>query len=277
MDSEDRFKAFEARLSALKHKMESGLVERAASLRAMADRLETGDEQARRQIKTESHKLRGVAGTYGHQQLTDLAAELEQRASMSPPATVGRMARELAELAETTGKRSEPPAARVPNAQPPPRATQATQQPERAGMSARERTVSERPRVTTGEGKALRVLAMDDDPITQRLLKLTLREVGGFDAEIVDNARTALQLIEERTFDVVVSDAMMPDMNGREFSEAARAAGATMPIIILSAASPEELGWLKEVPGSTAWLRKPFKPSELVHDIARIVEAERTQ
>jgi DNA-binding response OmpR family regulator len=161
----------------------------------------------------------------------------------------------------------------VPDVQPPAGAQQA----ERGGMSARERTVSERPRVTTGEGQALRVLAMDDDPITQRLLKLTLREVGGFDAEIVDNARTALQLIEERTFDVVVSDAMMPDMNGREFSEAARAAGATMPIIILSAASPEELGWLKEVPGSTAWLRKPFKPSELVHDIARIVESERTQ
>jgi CheY-like chemotaxis protein len=272
MDSEDRFKAFEARLSALKHKMESGLVERARSLRDMADRLETGDEQARREIKTESHKLRGVAGTYGHQDLTDLAAELEQRASMSPPATVGRMARELAELAETTGSRSVPPAPPLADAQPPPAAPQDAGA---HGMSARERTLSERPKVTTSEGQALRVLAMDDDPITQRLLKLTLREVGGFDAEIVDNARSALQLLERRTFDVVLSDAMMPDMNGREFSEAARAAGATMPIIILSAASPEELGWLKEVPGSTAWLRKPFKPSQLVHDIARIVEAQR--
>jgi CheY-like chemotaxis protein len=263
MDS-DRFKQFEAKLSALQHKMERGLIDRARALREMADRLENGDEGARREIKTESHKLRGVAGTYGHRDLTDFAGEVEQRASMSPPATVGRMARELAEMAESTGHRSEHPDAdevvEIPKAP-------------ATGMSARERTISERPKVTTAEGEALRVLAMDDDPVTQRLLKLTLREVGGFSAEIVDNATRALELLGERTFDVVVSDAMMPDMNGKEFYEAARARGFTNPIIILSAASPEELGWIDDMDGPSSWMRKPFKPTQLVHDIARVVDA----
>ena len=74
----------EQRLLALKQKMESGLAERAKALRELSARVEAGDIVARKALKTESHKLRGVAGTYGHQELTDKAAELEQRASLSP-------------------------------------------------------------------------------------------------------------------------------------------------------------------------------------------------
>jgi CheY-like chemotaxis protein len=261
MGSSDRLAEFEARLAALKHKMESGLVERAQALREMAHRLELGDDRARKEIKTESHKLRGVAGSYGHDDLTEVAAELEQRASISPPATVGQMARELADLAEAKGRQSKPPA--------PVRASDAP--PQARGNAETNRRVSERPIAPDKPDKILRVLAMDDDPVTQRLLLLTLQQVGGFDATIVASASAALALLERERFDVVVSDAMMPDMNGRDFRSAARAAGANMPIVILSAASPDELGWAHEPQSVGVWLRKPFKPTELVQAIARIV------
>jgi CheY-like chemotaxis protein len=119
----------------------------------------------------------------------------------------------------------------------------------------------------------LRVLATDDDLVTQRLLTLTLKQVGGFDATVVGSAAAALALLKEQQFDIVISDAMMPDMNGREFRRAARAAGATVPIVILSAAGPDELGWPDDGEGPGGWLRKPFKPSELVRDLARIAAA----
>jgi CheY-like chemotaxis protein/HPt (histidine-containing phosphotransfer) domain-containing protein len=259
MSEGDRLRAFEARLAELKQKMEHGLADRAHKLREIALRVEHGDEQARQLLKTESHKLRGVAGSYGHDRLTDLAGKLEQRASLSPPAVVGKMARSLADLAEQASRGEAPP----PEPLKPP--------PERPdGLSAQELTVRERPKVTTSKGR-LRVLALDDDPVTQRLLKLTLSQVGGFEATIVDSAQKALELLDQ-PWDVILSDAMMPDMNGREFSETARARGATMPIIILSAASPDELGWAAELQGPHAWLRKPFRPTSLVHDIAEVVE-----
>jgi CheY-like chemotaxis protein/HPt (histidine-containing phosphotransfer) domain-containing protein len=253
MSSDDRLSEFEARLAALKHKMESGLIDRARSLRELAQRVEGGDALARKAIKTESHKLRGVAGSYGHQDLTEKASQLEQRASVSPPATVGQMARELADLAEQKGRQSKPPPAAMP-----PEATPSTP-PTRKSRPA--------PRPT---GPRLRVLAMDDDPITRRLLLLTLEQVGGFEAHIVSSAAEALDLLSKQTFDLIVSDAMMPDMNGRQFSSAARAGGATMPIVILSAASPDELGWSSESSSGDRWLRKPFKPTELVRDLLRI-------
>ncbi len=266
MGASDRLAEFEARLAMLRHRMEAGLVDRATALREMARRLEDGDEQARRDIKSESHRLRGVAGTYGHQDLTEAAAQLEQRASISPPATVGQMARQLADLAEAKGRSSKPP---EPMSVPPP------PDPGSGGPATRRSVrASSRPRSIASGERALRVLAMDDDPVTQRLLLLTLRQVGGFDATIVASASEALALLEQNSFDVVVSDAMMPDMNGRDFREAARERGAGMPIVILSAASPDELGWNEE-PGGSHWLRKPFKPTELVRDIVRIVDGSR--
>src|SRR5436190_11309442 len=123
MSGDDRLSEFEARLAVLKHKMESGLIERARSLRELAARVENGDAQARKELKSESHKLRGAAGSYGHQDLTDKASQLEQRASVSRPATVGQMARDLADLAEERGRKSKPPPPAAPDARPstPPR------------------------------------------------------------------------------------------------------------------------------------------------------------
>lgn len=247
-----RLSELEQRLLALKQKMESGLVERARSLRELSDRVEAGDELARKAIKTESHKLRGVAGTYGHQQLTDRAAELEQRASLSPPAVVGRMARDLADLADAASANAKAAQNAAPHA-----------------VAAPAKVASDRPK--PGD-KKLRVLAMDDDPLTLRLLSLTLKQVGGFDATIVESATVALDLLSREVFDIVISDAMMPEMNGRELCERARALGIKAPVVILSAASPDELGWSSALNGATAWLRKPFKPSELVQEIQKIVK-----
>lgn len=250
----------ERRLLALKQKMESGLAERAKALRELAAKVESGDVLARKALKTESHKLRGVAGTYGHQELTDKAAELEQRASLSPPAVVGQLARNLADLADAASAQAK--AAQVASdgagPAPPPAAPPAA--PVEVELS---------PQVA---GTKLRVLAMDDDPLTLRLLALTLKQVGGFDATIVESATVALELLAKETFDIVISDAMMPEMNGKELCEKARALGIKSPVVILSAASPDELGWSSTLNGATAWLRKPFKPSELVQEIRRIVK-----
>ncbi|HMI93328.1 MAG TPA: Hpt domain-containing protein, partial [Polyangiales bacterium] len=208
MAGDDATTEFEARLLVLKHKMERGLVERARVLRAMADRLDAGEQAVRREIKTESHKLRGVAGSYGHNDLTELAAQLEQRASVSPPATVTALTRSLADLAESKGRNSLPPRAVAPA-----RSSANPALPSKPASPPSARTSS--PQASSARprgGKTLRVLAMDDDLVTQRLLQLTLGQVGGFEATVVGSAAAALDLLQRETFDIVLSDAMMPDM-----------------------------------------------------------------
>jgi len=276
-DEHDRRATFESRLVELKQRMEAGLMVRAQTLREAVARLLAGDETARRVIKHESHKLRGIAGTYGHEELTELAAELEMRASLSPPAhlqeltsRVTRSARQVSGLAAESTPPSRRPSTRpllqpLSGGEPSPRTAAHT-----------EGSRPKRTRHVGPHGGPLRVLAMDDDPTTLRLLHLTLKEVGGFESVVVTAAHAALHELRQREFDVVISDAMMPDMNGQEFCTAARGLGgaaARVPIIILSAATKDELEWHASLPGPVVWLRKPFMPSMLVQDVVRIAQA----
>lgn len=274
-DEHERRKAFEHRLSELKARMEAGLVSRAEALRDAIRKLNAGDQSARKLLKTESHKLRGIAGSYGYDALSDLAAELEKRASISVIPQVVDLAARLADMAEQVSQRSKstPAAAgRSPSHSP------IGLPGARPRRQSSQKIIAQRATLVGlgGHGGPLRVLAMDDDVPTLKLLGLTLREVGGFEAVVVTEAREALEHMRLREFDVVISDAMMPDMNGQEFCQAARALGgyaAQVPIIILSAATRDELDWRSGLPGPVIWLRKPFVPSELVNDIARVVKA----
>ena len=274
-DDQERRRAFEARFLELKSKMEAGLLTRAHTLREAVQQLLGGDESARRVLKVESHKLRGIAGSYGYKQLTELAAEVESRASLSPPPQLGELAGKLADAAEEVGKRS---VAAQSGSPPPTAAPTKLSAPAPRPTTGKNKTIAARPQIESAEGGPLRVLAMDDDPTTLRLLRLTLADIGGFDATIVTAGRNALDEMKLRRFDVVISDAMMPDMNGKEFCVAARQLGGyaeTVPIIILSAATQDELRWQNELVGPVAWLRKPFVPTALVKDVAKIVEQHR--
>jgi CheY-like chemotaxis protein len=274
-DEHERRKAFEHRLSELKARMEAGLVSRAEALRDAIRKLSAGDQAARKLLKTESHKLRGIAGSYGYDGLSELAGELEKRASISVVPQVVELATRLAEMAEQVGRRS---LSTPPNIDQTPINKPGVLPSARPRRQSSQRILAQRAALVGlgAHGGALRVLAMDDDAPTLKLLGLTLREVGGFEAIVVTAAKEALDHMRLREFDVVISDAMMPDMNGQEFCQAARALGgyaARVPIIILSAATCDELDWRSGLPGPVIWLRKPFMPSELVNDIARVVRS----
>ena len=256
MSGDDRVSEFEARLAALKHKMESGLIERAHSLRELAARVEAGDAVARKQLKSESHKLRGVAGSYGHQDLTDLASQLEQRASMSPPAAVGQMARELADLAEKKAPAKQAAAgARARELAP----VQARL--DAAGRATRTRAPRPAP-ARAGDGRR-----SDHAPALDAHARAS-RRLRGEDRQLRGRGARALST---QTFDMVVSDAMMPDMNGRQFSRAARAARRDDADRDPVRGEPGRARLEQHAGSGDSWLRKPFKPTDLVRDLTRIV------
>nr|MDQ3037943.1 response regulator [Myxococcota bacterium] len=118
-----------------------------------------------------------------------------------------------------------------------------------------------------------RLLALDDDLSTRKLLALTLGTMGRGDVRIVEVPDEALAMIDAEHFDLAIVDAMMPTTTGLAFALAVRACerGATIPIVFLSAASQDELGWT--LPANATWLRKPFRPRELLEALVRILDA----
>lgn len=243
--------SLEARLARLRLKMIRGLGERAESLREAADRLDSGNRDARESIQRLGHKLRGSAGSHGLGSLGDEAADLEILAkSGAPDAEVIGAALALAESAEKT-KANAPAEHRRLSVAPPPR------EPPPSGL----------------EGGRLRILAVDDDESIARLIQLTLSRVGDHEITTLGSAEEALEHLEGavRSYDLVLVDAMMPGKSGIDLCEALRTMDAyrDVALVILSAASPEELGWSARVEAASvdAWLRKPVRMAELIEKV----------
>jgi len=105
-----------------------------------------------------------------------------------------------------------------------------------------------------------RVLVADDDP---ELLDAIATAFDRLDAEVV-RASTGAQLVDRLAdsgpFDLVVSDIAMPWMTGISALRAARTAGLTMSLIVITALRdrtiPEEV---KALGGNVVLLRKPFE------------------
>lgn len=263
-----RQRAFESRLAELRQEWLAGLICRAADLRAAAQCLRSDERAARRALHSLAHRLKGLAGTHGQQDLSQLAQQLSACVQVADVRVLEQRVIELAGLTEHLSRSAGMP----------------EQLHHRAGESLSNVPLAERPLAAptptdpdaepgTAEPVRARVLALDDEPSAARLLGLTLTRLGGFDTEVLRSAAQAVQRLSEQRFDLIISDAMMPDMDGQEFCQRARTChrGAAVPIVILSAATPQELGWSQRDAAYDAWLRKPFRPQPLCWTLRRLL------
>ena len=118
-----------------------------------------------------------------------------------------------------------------------------------------------------------RVLVIDDDPAYATLISSELRS-WGHEVESAPNGRKALFLLAETSYDLIVTDILMPEMDGIEFINKARS-GSRPPILAMSGyGSDRSINFLKvaKIFGADASLRKPFTPEEL-HDVVNALLA----
>jgi HPt (histidine-containing phosphotransfer) domain-containing protein len=99
-DDRSRLSELEARLEKVREVLKEGLPGRAASLRSAADRLAAGDDSARDELKSVAHKLRGTVGTFGYDELSQLAADLENEAGIAASERVIGLARRVADATQ---------------------------------------------------------------------------------------------------------------------------------------------------------------------------------
>jgi CheY-like chemotaxis protein len=98
-----------------------------------------------------------------------------------------------------------------------------------------------------------------------------LREAGYEVFEAEDGA-SGLEAFEEHNPDVVISDLLMPGMDGFEFVEALREREAKCPVIVASADIQQTSRTRVEELGTFGFLNKPFKAEELLEMVDRAVK-----
>ncbi|WP_291011358.1 response regulator transcription factor [Hydrogenophaga sp.] len=116
----------------------------------------------------------------------------------------------------------------------------------------------------------MRLLLVEDEPTLRRQLKQAL-EGASYVVDEADNGRDAQFLGETESFDAVLLDLGLPQLDGLTVLQRWRAAGRTMPVLILTARD----NWSEKVAGIDAgaddYLSKPFHMEELLARLRALI------
>ncbi|QLH75416.1 MAG: PAS domain S-box protein [Methanomassiliicoccales archaeon] len=126
----------------------------------------------------------------------------------------------------------------------------------------------------------MRVLYVDDEEALLDLAREFLKEAGDIDLLTAKNASEGLSLLASSEIDVVVSDYLMPQMDGIEFLKTIRNEGNHVPFILFTGKGREEVIIQALNEGADFYLQKGMDLGpqfhELVHMIRRAYEGHRT-
>jgi DNA-binding response OmpR family regulator len=115
-----------------------------------------------------------------------------------------------------------------------------------------------------------RILVVDDDPGIVDVVSYHL-ERDGFSVETAADGDAALELASQPGWDFVVLDLMLPGLPGTEVCRRLRAAGDTVPILMLTAKDAEIDRVLGLELGADDYLTKPFSTPELLSRIRAVL------
>ena len=118
----------------------------------------------------------------------------------------------------------------------------------------------------------LDVLLLDDEPIVGKRLKPALTKVG-CEVEVYQNPVAALKRIDEKNFDIVVTDISMAEVDGMQVLEHVVAKNNATKVIMITGFAMMSLAREAMEKGAFDFIAKPFKPDDLRAIIARAAEA----
>ncbi|UCE91909.1 MAG: PAS domain-containing protein [Methanobacteriota archaeon] len=121
------------------------------------------------------------------------------------------------------------------------------------------------------ESERVRVLLVDDEPEFLNLTKYLLERSESMDVQTAHSAREGLERLQEDEFDAVVSDYLMPDLDGLDMLKIVRARGSDIPFIILTGRGREDIAIEALNSGADFYVRKGVDPRTQQMDITNSI------
>ena len=120
------------------------------------------------------------------------------------------------------------------------------------------------------------LLLVDDDPNTLASLSRAFR-LAGHEATVCDNAARAVELLRTETFDLILSDVVMPGRSGLELLEDLKKAGVKTPIILISGQANIEMAVKATKLGALDFLEKPLSTDKLLLTVENALRLSRLE
>jgi len=120
------------------------------------------------------------------------------------------------------------------------------------------------------------LLLVDDDPNTLASLSRAFR-MAGHEATVCDNASRAAELLRTESFDLILSDVVMPGKSGLELLEDLKKAGVKTPIILISGQANIEMAVKATKLGALDFLEKPLSADKLLVTVENALRMSRLE
>ncbi|MBW2708952.1 MAG: response regulator [Deltaproteobacteria bacterium] len=120
--------------------------------------------------------------------------------------------------------------------------------------------------------EGLEVLLLDDEPIVGKRLKPALAKIG-CNVEVFEDPKKALERIDQKEFDIVVTDIRMDDVDGLQVLEHVRQSSERTKVIMITGYAMMAVAREAMEKGAFDFISKPFKPDDLRKVIAKAAKA----
>ena len=119
------------------------------------------------------------------------------------------------------------------------------------------------------------VLVVEDSKAIRSMIRVSLEEAGGFYVVEAGNGFEALKTLPTRSFDLIITDINMPDINGLELIGYVKSNPTyqDIPLIIVSTEKSEEDKKRGITLGASGYVVKPFRKEELMAMVTKVLEA----
>jgi putative nucleotidyltransferase with HDIG domain len=119
-----------------------------------------------------------------------------------------------------------------------------------------------------------KILVVDDEEAIREVVS-TLLEAQGYTCTTADNGRRALEAFRKDSFDLVLSDIVMPEMDGMKLLAAVREFDADVPVIMVTAMHDITIALEAIRSGAYDYILKPFEKDQFYLSVRRALERHR--
>ena len=119
-----------------------------------------------------------------------------------------------------------------------------------------------------------RFLVVDDFSTMRRVMRALLREIGFERTEVAEDGTVALEMLKKSKFDLVITDIMMPNMNGFELLAAIKADENLrhLPVLMVTAEARKDDIVRSMQSGASGYIVKPFTRTTLEERVKKILQ-----
>jgi CheY-like chemotaxis protein len=132
-------------------------------------------------------------------------------------------------------------------------------------------TVTRSVKILAQQGRILRILIVEDDLDLREIISARF-EMEGCEVAVAPNGITALHMLKEHRFDVVITDLRMPNGHGMELLESIQQLEPPRPAVIVMSGFPETSPQDIIARGASALLVKPFQLNDVLNAVSEALK-----